>query len=92
MTSTTNDQNPFLKTATQVATITLAVLAVLTTFGAVLVFVIHSVIATDVAPRLDRLEVAVNDLGGRMEKIETRMDSVEQGQQKIIELLTAGKR
>ena len=84
MTSTTNDQNPFLKTATQVATITLAVLAVLTTFGAVLVFVIHSVIATDVAPRLDRLEVAVNDLSGRIERLEV-------GQQDIIQLLTSEK-
>lgn len=84
MTSTTNDHNPFLKTATQVATITLAVLAVLTTFGAVLVFVIHSVIATDVAPRLDRLEVAVNDLSGRIERLEV-------GQQDIIKLLTSEK-
>lgn len=84
MTSTTNDQNPFLKTATQVATITLAVLAVLTTFGAVLVFVIHSVIATDVAPRLDRLEVAVNDMSVRIERLET-------GQQDIIKLLTSKK-
>lgn len=99
MESTSTNNNTPLKTATQLATITLAVLAVLTTFGAVLVFVIHSVIATDVTPRLDRLEVAVGDLSGRMERIEgsidgieSRMNSIEQGQQKIIELLTTGKR
>ena len=55
----TTPQNPnpnYLKVATQIATITVAVLATLTTLGAVLVFTIHSVIAMDVSPRLDRLE------------------------------------
>ena len=106
MESTTPNNNTPLKTATQLATITLAVLAVLTTFGAVLVFVIHSVIATDVSPRLERLEIAVGDLSGRIEQIDSRIDgldsridgldnrmeTLEQGQQRIIELLTAGRR
>ena len=96
MDSTTGNHKDFLKPATQIPTITLAIIAVLTTLGAVLVFVMHTVIATDVSPRLDRVEVAVTNLGTRVERVEThmdnlerRMDNLEAGQQQIIELLSA---
>ena len=69
-----------LTISAQLATIFLAFLAVLAVSIVVLVFVIHSVILSDVTPRLSQLELSVEALNGRIERLE-------KGQQEIVKLV-----
>lgn len=91
----TQNLDDALTISAQVATIAVAVVAVLAASLFVLVFVVRSVIATDITPRLDRLELSVTSLSAHVERLDSkingldhRLEILEQGQQEIIELLT----
>ncbi|BDM82855.1 hypothetical protein [Acaryochloris marina] len=92
MKSTTQNLDEALTISAQLATIALAVISVLAASLFVLVFVVRSVIATDITPRLDRLELSVTSLSARVDSLDSRLDSLEQGQREIIELLTESSR
>lgn len=92
MKSTTQNLDEALTISAQLATIALAVISVLAASLFVLVFVVRSVIATDITPRLDRLELSVTSLSARVDSLDSRLDSLEQGQREIIELLTVSSR
>lgn len=97
--TSTQNVDDALTISAQLATIALAVISVLAASLFVLVFVVRSVIATDITPRLDRLELSVMSLSAHVDRLDTRIDgldhrleTLEQGQREIIELLTQGKR
>lgn len=90
--TSTKTQDDALTVSAQLATIALAVISVLAASLFVLVFVVRSVIATDITPRLDRLELSVTSLSARVDSLDSRLDSLEKGQREIIELLTEGNR
>lgn len=88
-----------LTISAQIATIALAVISVLAASLFVLVFVVRSVIATDITPRLDRLELSVMSLSAHVDRLDNkingldqRLETLEQGQREIIDLLTESNR
>lgn len=92
MKSTTQNLDEALTISAQLATIALAVVSVLAASLFVLVFVVRSVIATDITPRLNQLELSVTSLSARVDSLDSRLDSLEQGQREIIEFLTESNR
>ncbi|MEO0377521.1 MAG: hypothetical protein AAF329_23555, partial [Cyanobacteria bacterium P01_A01_bin.17] len=65
-----------LQVASQISSIAIAIVAVLTSLAAIFYFSVNAVIAQNVVPRLDRLEDGQAAVIQRLEKIEQAQQSI----------------